>query len=156
MTVSLRPLRPEEFEAWHAHQRAWYEADLVANGGMPLEAARDKAAADGRRAFADGFATPGNVLLAVEEDGVAVGSIWFALREQHGVTAAFLFSIEIGEGERGRGLGRRAMEELEAEVLRRGIGRLELNVFAGNERARSLYQSLGFAETAVHMAKDLG
>jgi ribosomal protein S18 acetylase RimI-like enzyme len=155
MTVSLRPLLAQEFGSWHAHMLAWYEADLVTNAGMPREAARAKATADSTRAFANGFATPGNVLLAVEEDGVTVGSMWFQPRERHGVAAAFLLAIEIDEDERGRGLGRRAMQALEADVQHRGLEQLELNVFGGNERARSLYRSLGFAETAVHMAKDL-
>ena len=48
------------------------------------------------------------------------------------------------------------MVELEAEVSRRGFARLELNVFAGNSRARALYSSLDFVETSVHMGKDLG
>jgi RimJ/RimL family protein N-acetyltransferase len=32
---------------------------------------------------------------------------------------------------------------------------VELNVFGGNARARGLYRSLGFVETAVHMQKRL-
>ncbi len=156
MTVILRPLRHEEFQSWCDHQRTWYAADLVENGGMPSAAALAKATEDTARAFPEGFSSPGNVVLAIEEDAVVVGSVWFAPREQHGVTYAFLFSVEIDESQRGRGLGRRAMEELEAEVGRRGLARLELNVFAGNGRARSLYRSLGFAETSVHMSKDLG
>jgi ribosomal protein S18 acetylase RimI-like enzyme len=156
MTVTLRPLRPEEFQSWSDHQRTWYTADLTENGGMPPAAALAKATEDSSRAFPDGFSTPGNVVLAIEEEAAVVGSVWFAPREQHGLTYAFLFSIEIDESQRGRGLGRLAMEELETEVGRRGFARLELNVFAGNSRARSLYRSLGFAETSVHMGKDLG
>jgi ribosomal protein S18 acetylase RimI-like enzyme len=68
---------------------------------------------------------------------------------------AYLYEIEIDEAERGRGLGRAAMEAFEREAARRGLAELELNVFGGNTVARSLYQSLGWRETAVHMAKRL-
>ena len=53
------------------------------------------------------------------------------------------------EAMRGRGLGRRAMELAEEEANRRGLARIELNVFGGNEVARGLYRSLGYAEVAV-------
>jgi RimJ/RimL family protein N-acetyltransferase len=36
-----------------------------------------------------------------------------------------------------------------------GITRAELNVFGGNERARSLYRSLGYRELGIAMGKDL-
>ena len=36
-----------------------------------------------------------------------------------------------------------------------GLDRIELNVFGGNEVARGLYRSLGFAESAVYMGKDV-
>lgn len=156
MTVTLRPLQEDEFAAWRDHHVGWYAADMVENAGMPAAAAEQKAHSDMQRALPEGLATPGNVLFTVDEDGAAVGSVWFARREQHGIECAFLFAIEILDEHRGRGLGRRAMELFEDEVRRRGLSRVELNVFAGNARARSLYRSLGFEETAVHMGKDIG
>jgi ribosomal protein S18 acetylase RimI-like enzyme len=48
------------------------------------------------------------------------------------------------------------MELLEEEVRARGLRRIELNVFGGNEVARGLYRSLGYAERAVAMDKELG
>jgi ribosomal protein S18 acetylase RimI-like enzyme len=155
VTVVLRPLRGEEFADWRDHHVEWYAADLVENAGMPAEAAQLKAQSDVERALPEGLASRGHVLLAVDEDAVTVGSIWFAPREQHGVSYAFLYAIEILDEHRGRGLGRRAMELLEGELRERGLPRVELNVFAGNARARSLYRSLEFEETAVHMGKDL-
>jgi ribosomal protein S18 acetylase RimI-like enzyme len=48
------------------------------------------------------------------------------------------------------------MRLAEDEARSRGIGRIELNVFGGNEVARNLYRSLGYTETSLQMAKDLG
>jgi RimJ/RimL family protein N-acetyltransferase len=47
------------------------------------------------------------------------------------------------------------MELAEAEARSHGLHRIALNVFGGNEVARNLYRSLGYAESAVHMAKDI-
>jgi ribosomal protein S18 acetylase RimI-like enzyme len=43
----------------------------------------------------------------------------------------------------------------ETEGRRRGFDRIGLNVFGGNEVARSLYRSLGYTESAVIMRKHL-
>ena len=88
--------------------------------------------------------------------GERVGDLWFAERDSDfGDKAAFIYSIEIFEEFRGRGLGRQAMLALEDEVRRRGLSRIALNVFGGNDVARSLYRSVGYAETAVFMSKEL-
>ena len=52
--------------------------------------------------------------------------------------------------------GRRgAMELLEEDVRAHGLKRISLNVFGGNDVARGLYRSLGYAERAVFMSKTL-
>ena len=154
-SVRLRPLREDEFAAWLAEHVDWYAGDIAAHGGMPAYAARRKAEADTKALWPQGFATPGSTVLAVEADGIRVGSIWFAPREHHGVAYAYLYAIVLDDRHRGKGLGREAMRLLEAEVKARGLGRIELNVFAGNDVARGLYRALGYEETAVHMAKDV-
>jgi ribosomal protein S18 acetylase RimI-like enzyme len=47
------------------------------------------------------------------------------------------------------------MQLAEVEARSHGLPRIALNVFGGNEVARNLYRSLGYAETSVQMAKDL-
>jgi len=46
-----------------------------------------------------------------------------------------------------------AMLLAESEARQRGLNRIALNVFGGNEAARNLYQSLGYDERAVTMGK---
>lgn len=48
------------------------------------------------------------------------------------------------EGYRGRGIGKRLLEELEKWSSERGVTRLELTVMAHNERALRLYERAGF------------
>jgi hypothetical protein len=47
------------------------------------------------------------------------------------------------------------MLEFEGEAARRGLHHLSLNVFGGNAPARGLYNSLGWAETAITMTKQV-
>ena len=67
----------------------------------------------------------------------------------------WIYDVEIDEQFRGRGLGREAMGLAEQEARARGLARVELNVFGGNEVARNLYRSLGYEESAVWMGKDV-
>jgi ribosomal protein S18 acetylase RimI-like enzyme len=153
--TALRPLRDEELPAWIEQHRAWYAADMVANGGLGAEAARQKAAADMAALFPDGSPADGAVVLAVEHGGEVVGSVWFASRDGPEGPFAFLYAIQVDEAYRGRGIGREAMLLFEQEARARGFTRAMLNVFGGNERARGLYRSLDWTETSVHMVKEL-
>jgi ribosomal protein S18 acetylase RimI-like enzyme len=156
VSVELRPLRPDEFEAFAEHGRVGYVRQMVEFSGMEREAAEAKAERDYALTLPNGLETPGHWLFAVEAEGRRVGTVWFAERVLDGRTVAYLYEIEIDEAERGRGYGRAAMEAFEQEAARRGLRELELNVFGGNDAARSLYRSMGWRETAVHMAKRVG
>ena len=55
--------------------------------------------------------------------------------------------ITIGEKEaRGRGIGVKAMQFLEKQILDAGLKRIELGVFEFNKPAIALYQKMGYAE----------
>jgi ribosomal protein S18 acetylase RimI-like enzyme len=89
----------------------------------------------------------------VEVDGEPAGQVWFAVREGEFRRTIWVFSLDIDVAFRGRGLGRAAMLFVEDEARRRGIQKIALNVFGGNEVARGLYRSLGYDEVAVEMGK---
>jgi ribosomal protein S18 acetylase RimI-like enzyme len=155
--LDLGPLRDDEFDAWVEHGKAEYARDMIVNAGAPPDQAREKAESDWQTLLPQRVETPDQFIYAVEdESGERVGSVWFARREtQFEGWVAFVYAIEIDEQSRGRGFGREAMLLLEDEARARGLDRISLNVFGGNEVARSLYRSLGYAETAVWMAKQI-
>ena len=156
-SVRLRPLREDEWESFVERSKRGYAADMVANAGFTPAFAQEKADRDFASTLTEGLATKGHSIFAVEdvETGEAVGRVWFARREVHGQEGAFLYDIDLDERVRGQGLGRQAMLLLEDEVSAQGLSRIALNVFGGNEVARGLYRSLGYAETAVWMSKDV-
>jgi ribosomal protein S18 acetylase RimI-like enzyme len=155
VAARLRPLREEELEDWRRRTTAWYEADLVAHGGMDVARARAKAAADSSAYPTTASARDHGIFVLEDDSGAPVGSVWFNERTVNGRRVAWIYGLEVDRSQRGRGFGRTAMELLEHEVRRRGIDRIELNVFGGNEIARGLYRSLGYAEMSVWMGKDL-
>jgi len=156
-SVRLRPLREDEWEGFVERSKGGYVEDMVANAGVTPDFARNKADRDFASLLSEGLTTEGHYVFAVEDvdSGEAVGLLWFARRQIDGEEGAFLYDIDLDERVRGQGLGRQAMLLLEEEVRARGLSRIGLNVFGGNEVARGLYRSLGYAETAVWMSKNV-
>ena len=156
MTLILRPLREEEFDAWRERSIARYAADMVGNGGLDEEFSRRKGEEDFARALPQGLGTEGAAVFAVEDEaGTRIGDLWLGEQDFLGRPRAWVYELYVEAEFRGRGHGRAAMELAEQEARRRGHTRIELNVFGGNDAARALYRSLGYTEIAVVMGKDL-
>jgi GNAT superfamily N-acetyltransferase len=148
----LRPLRADEWDAFLARAMAFYVGDMVA-AGVERDVAQAKADRDLETILPDGIETNDQLFYVVEDDGDEAGYLWLADRPGELGRSLFVYAVEIYESHRGRGLGRRAMVFAEEEARRRGIPKVALNVFGGNDGARRLYASLGYRETAVHMEK---
>jgi GNAT superfamily N-acetyltransferase len=149
--IALRPLREDEYPDWAEAHRAGYTRGLVEHAGLSPEAAEAKAARDVAIVLSEGLATKDTWIWVVEEDGRRVGSVFVGMRDG----GLWLYDITIDEAERGKGHGRGAMTALEDEVRRLGHDTIGLNVWGGNEVARGLYRSLGWAEESVHMRKNI-
>ena len=154
-SVRLRPITAAEFPAFVAASKEGYAEGIELHGGQTREAALQKAEADFPAVLPMGLDTPGHFIFAVEADDVAVGRLWLAEREMAGRRVLYVYDISINPEHQGRGYGRAAMRLAEDEARSRGIDRIDLNVFGGNDVARRLYRSLGYVETAAQMRKDL-
>ena len=155
-TVRLRPITAAEFPAFVTASKAGYAEGIEIHGGQAHEAALQKAEADFPAVLPLGLDTPGHFIFIVEANGAAVGRLWLAEREMAGRRVLYVYDVSIHPEHQGHGYGRAAMRLAEEEARRRGIDRIELNVFGGNDVARGLYRSLGYVETAAQMRKDLG
>ena len=149
--VAFRPMGEDEFDGWSERHARGYAEGMIAFADLSREDAEAKAARDVASVFPHGLATEGIRIWVVEDEGRPVGTVFLGVRDG----GAWLYDITIDEAERGRGYGRAAMLELEDEVQRLGFDTLTLNVWGGNEVARGLYRSLGFAEVSVGMKKRL-
>jgi GNAT superfamily N-acetyltransferase len=155
MSAEFRPMREDELPEWLPRVRAGYAADMVENAGASAEAAQRKADQDMERLFPNGLPGEQQFAFVIEADGRHAGEIWFAVRDDDFGRVVWVFSLQIDEALRGRGLGRAAMRFVEDEARERGVGRIALNVMGGNDVARGLYRSLGYDEVALVMGKAL-
>lgn len=79
----------------------------------------------------------------VQGKPVGYAGAWLLVDEAHVTTVA------VDPEVRRQGIGRRLMEELLTEAVRRGMTCCTLEVRAGNEAALTLYETMGFVRAAV-------
>jgi ribosomal protein S18 acetylase RimI-like enzyme len=101
----------------------------------------------------------------------ALGRVWLMLDGDKAigyVVLTFNFDLEFGgleglvtdlfviEKYRGRGLGKRALEAVDAYCRSRGIGTVELQVTAENTEAQAFYRTIGFEQLSrIVMTRDI-
>jgi RimJ/RimL family protein N-acetyltransferase len=88
--------------------------------------------------------TPGGVWLVAEVDGNVVGQLDVRRSPRVAESHRVEFGITVGPEHRGLGVGRALMEAMEVWAREHGITKLMLHVFAHNERAQKLYESMGY------------
>ena len=99
----------------------------------------------------------GALLVARARDGLAGGclvhtttpDVWTPAPE-----AAYLERLVVGRPWAGAGLGAQLIDAAEAWARERGLTRLRLDCWAGNDVLRATYRELGFAEVGVAPEED--
>jgi ribosomal protein S18 acetylase RimI-like enzyme len=133
-----------------------YIEGRIASGERP-DVARRTAVAQTESLFPGGVPAPGQLLYRVIDDGgTDVGSLWIGPHAPDRPEAFWVWDVAIDESQRGKGLGRAAMQMAEEEARAHGATELGLNVFGYNSVARRLYESLGYETTAINMRKSFG
>jgi len=146
-----------EYAAYRLEAERDYADEISASGAMPAIEAEEKARADYARLLPDGLRSPDMYLWTAFDGDEPVGLLWLNVTERpKGPPTAFVYDVRVRPGQRRRGYGRAIMLAAEDCCRERGAVSLSLNVFGGNAAARSLYEQLDFATTAVHMTKPLG
>jgi len=153
-SVELRPMTADEYSAWVPTAIAEYAAHHASAGSRPADASLAMAEQEFAELLPQGLATEQHHLLVAESDGVRVGLLWLRIPAPPG-EPAFVFDVEVEEAKRGRGYGRAIMLEAESYAREHGASALRLHVFGSNIVARSLYESLGYETTNLHMSKSL-
>jgi len=155
--VTLRPMTSAEYDAWQLALAEDYAAAKVAAGTWAAEGSVQRALDESGQLLPEGLETDRVLIVrAVADDGRPVGRAWVALDHPRGAPGtAFLYDIEVDEGERGKGFGRALLAAVEEAVRATGATALELNVFGTNDIAGALYESSGYATTTRQMRKEL-
>ena len=154
--VTLRPMRPEEFDAYMAGRDHDYVQALSAH--MSPEAARQKAAAERRRFLPQGLDSEGHrLLLAENTEGEVVGALWLGLTDPLSGSSgtAWLFHIHVEPTRRRLGHATAMLDAVESLLRELGIDRLGLSVDDTNPAARALYESAGYTVATQQLSKRL-
>ncbi len=152
--VSVMPMKADELRDWLSAERAAYIAERIESGDEEDDAVR---IADEQMSqlFPDGQPTPRQFVYQILLDESPVGSIWIGEAFGGRPESWWVWSVDIDEEYRNRGIGRQAMHFAEEISCQHGATRLGLNVFGANAAARHLYESLGYRTVAVRMEKIL-
>ncbi|MFZ5880044.1 MAG: GNAT family N-acetyltransferase [Chloroflexota bacterium] len=98
------------------------------------------------------------LLLAVRDTGQPAGFVYIHAQTDffNGQKVGYLSDLAVDKIFEGQGVGRLLMESAEAWAREQGYPHLALNVFAGNIRARGIYEKYGFQQEVVKYVKPLG
>ena len=117
----------------------------------------DAVAAQWARELAD--PTPGSAFFVAEDTlGWPLGFVWLKTERDYFIDRPVGHIVDIAvvkEGE-GRGVGRALMAAAERWAEDAGYPWLTLHVFEGNDRARRLYERVGYLPEWTRMLKKLG
>lgn len=155
MTVNLVAMDENTFKEYYEKSLKEYACEHVKAGNWEEDKAIQNARNDFEQLLPDGLDTKGHVLLSIMYEGKAIGSLWINIRIKNQEKQAFIYDIKIHEAERGKGLGKCAMEALDEYAKSLDVQQIRLHVFGHNHRAKSLYDKMGYEVTNYHMQKKL-
>jgi len=155
--VRLMPMTHEEFELFLEHDIREYAVERKQAGYWTEAEALEQSRKAHHTLLPDGLETKDHCLYTIQESerGEAVGVIWMQATLDSARPSGFILDLEIHEPFRRKGYARQAMLQLEAVAREMGLQQLGLHVFAHNQGARVLYESLGYAVASLNMLKPL-
>ena len=104
-----------------------------------------------------GGVTAGAVVFVAEGSGGLEGVVCLTTGEDYFTHEALphIEVLAVDPAAQGRGVARALMHAAESWARDEGFTRISLNVWVQNERARGLYQHLGYQPETMHYIKDL-
>ncbi|WP_211441469.1 GNAT family N-acetyltransferase [Collimonas humicola] len=151
--LRLEPLAPDDFRDYMTRSTQQYAEDIVQSSGCSYSVAYAKGEDSVHQLLPHGMATEGQYILRIisETEGGPVGIVWYGIDD----SVAFIYDFEIYSKFRGQGYAKQALELLENIARELKLSRLELNVFAHNVVARTLYERAGFQPAEITMLKKI-
>jgi len=153
--ITLRPMKANEFSSYRDYFIVDYADEISANFGHSLEQSRLIASKELAEDLPQNVSTPHHYLLCIEQnENITIGYLWYKLYDD-GATA-FILDFVVFKEFRGQGHGKAALVALEEQLAQSGTKQIKLRVAYKNERARQLYEKVGFNITGINMSKLLG
>jgi RimJ/RimL family protein N-acetyltransferase len=146
-----------DFRRWEEESIADYALERVKAGND--DASSDRPREEFMSLLPHGKLTKNNYIYSIvdeKDNDRKVGIIWYAVdSQQFPRDTLFIYDIVVEERFRGKGHGKAALLLLEDMARALEKRRISLHVFAHNERARRLYEELGYKPTNIVMSKAL-
>lgn len=153
--VVLHPMSETEFAGFLAYFIPDYAAEIAANYHLFQDAALAQAKREIATSLPDGVKTQGQSLKSIvhTDNGseVQIGYLWYRANGED--QSAFIYDFYLLPAFRGKGLGSRAMQSLEALLAGEGIRQIKLRVAAENAHAKKVYEANGYQVTGYNMNK---
>jgi ribosomal-protein-alanine N-acetyltransferase len=128
LTVTIRDIRPDDFEALHALDKACFEPSISYS-----------------RSELRGFLRLPTLEGAVAQTGGAIAGFVISYRAPGNV--GHIITLDVAADQRRSGVGRALMVEVMDRLARRSVARYRLEVDAANAPAIAFYESFGFRES---------
>lgn len=156
--MRLEPMSPIEFESFLEVSCVGFAMNSPTYSGIEISKASDDVKTHFLSKIApNGLRTKGHYFLNIYFENMKIGYFHFGeLPSQLNSRQIFAWDFQIFENWRGQKLARRAMKAAEEFLLSKGYTEIGLNVFASNNIAISLYESMGFAPVQINMSRKIG
>ncbi|MFN8411957.1 MAG: GNAT family N-acetyltransferase [Anaerolineales bacterium] len=151
----LIPMTQSEFDAFLEHTIPDYAADNVKAGYWAEEEALERSRKEFDQLLPKGLATENHYLYTLYDEDQAVGLIWLRANVDRPTKSGFIFELWIDDRFRGKGYGKQAMVLIEEKARELGLKSIGLHVFASNQVARSLYETVGYEVSSMNMTKKI-
>lgn len=151
--VQLAPMTPAAFAAWQKHAISDYANEKIAAGTWAKTEGLKMAKAEYHRLLPQGLATADALLWTITDQGASVGTLW--VQWQKNAHRFFIYDIQINANKRDQGLGQATLNALTTFARNHSVTRIGLHVFGANQRARHVYEKMGFVTVDLVMEKKL-
>jgi len=148
-------MTPSEYDVFLARVIPEFADDKVRAGDWDESEALEKSRQQTEALLPQGLQTRNHYLYTLYDGDDAVGMIWLKANVSGPIKSGFIYDVYIEEKFRGKGYGKSLMLLLEEQARELGLKSLALHVFAVNNVARNLYESIGYEVSSLNMTRKL-
>lgn len=146
MPLLLNPLGADRFDDWLGATRERLIALRQDSGMFVGDDAAARVEEFLAELLAEGHETPTSLILAIEDDGTRLGTIWLAAN--NGVLFVVDLSFELAPSVAQRGA---LLDELQALARKQQVDRISMGVYASDRESRAFVERGGFEVASIQM-----
>lgn len=155
--ITLRPMHEDEYPGYLEYFIPDYAREIASNYRLSIDDSLARAKSEIAEDLPEGVNTPGQVLLCLlaQSDNTSrhIGYLWY--KPDTAMRTVFIYDFHIFNACQGQGLGKQALRAFEQEMQHKDFEQIRLRVAGDNERARHVYEAIGFGVTGVNMSKTI-